>query len=74
MTTTTRTATLEALAERAGVDVRSYSPGDGVTRYRFFPRDSGNGYFGPANGLDTVLGLKAAVAWLEAFAAGRANH
>lgn len=40
---------------------RPHSPGDGVTRYRFFTNPK-NDYFGPENGIHTALGLKAA--WL----------
>ena len=36
----------------------TYSPGDGVTRYRFFEKPSD--YFGPENGTYTALGLKEA--------------
>ena len=52
----------------AGLIVRTWSPGDGVTRYRFFskPEADGQSYFGPANGVYTALGLKEA--W--AFVAG----
>ena len=47
--------------------VHTYSPGDGVTRYRFFHNaPAKQTYFGPANGAYTALGMKEAVA----FAAG----
>lgn len=58
---------LVADAERAGLCVRTYSPGDGVTRYRFFEgNDPKQSYFGPADGIYTALGLKEA----ETFVAG----
>ena len=66
----------------AGLILREYSPGDGVTRYRFFARhcndrdepghswecshDVHQSYFGPANGIYTALGIKDA----ETFLAG----
>jgi hypothetical protein len=61
----TRLQKLELDAHRAGFIVRTYSPGDGVTRYRFFriddcPKGVGQNYFGPANGTFTALGLKEA--------------
>ncbi len=55
----TRKQELAESAERIGLYVRTYSPGDGVTRYRFFTNPE-NDYFGPENGICTVLGLKAA--------------
>lgn len=54
-----------------GYTIETYSPGDGVTRYRFFknapPKQS---YFGPNNGVYTALGYKEA----EAFAQGLMNE
>jgi len=50
-------------AHEAGLNVRTCSPGDGVTRYRFFPKDDPSSYFGPSNGIHTVLGAKAALAY-----------
>ena len=60
-------------AAAAGLLVKTNSPGDGVTRYRFFvalgaaPNQS---YWGPANGIYTALGAKEAMA----FVWGRASH
>lgn len=49
-----------------GLFCRTYSPGDGVTRYRFFDqRDTS--YFGPANGMYTALGWKEAVTYATGF-------
>ena len=48
--------------------VRTYSPGDGVTRYRFFkgaPKEQS--YFGPKNGDATVLGIGAAETFADAL-------
>mgnify|MGYP003505936497 CR=1 FL=1 len=56
---------LNAAASKQGLYVAAYSPGDGKTRYRFFEsqvisRYPDQDYFGPANGLHTVIGAKAA--------------
>jgi hypothetical protein len=46
------------------VTVETYSPGDGVTRYRFFENASPKQtYFGPENGMYTALGFKEAVSF-----------
>jgi hypothetical protein len=59
----TRKGTIENL-ERAGYYLDTYSPGDGVTRYRFFKFEADgtrrNDYFGPGNGLFTALGWREA--------------
>lgn len=52
----TRFDELYEACEKAGFYVARYSPGDGVTRYRFFSEKSS--YFGPKNGDETVLGYK----------------
>jgi len=50
-----------------GYVIYTYSPGDGVTRYRFFKNASPKqDYFGPDNGIYTALGYAEA----EAFAQG----
>lgn len=51
-------------AEQQGLWVATYSPGDGVTRYRFFDKP-GNDYFGPGSGVCTELGLKRAHRFLR---------
>ena len=51
-------------AKTGGLYVASYSPGDGVTRYRFFDKP-GNDYFGPGSGVCTVLGIKKAWKYLQ---------
>ena len=65
----TRLHDLEDWAEMAGLVVRTHSPGDGVTRYRFF-RDSaptgegdGSDYFS-GFGCYTALGMKEALAFV----------
>ncbi len=56
-------------AQDVGLHVRTWSPGDGVTRYRFFT-DGNNGYFGPDNGIYTALGLAEACTFVRGFRAG----
>jgi hypothetical protein len=72
--TPTRKDELMRFAHDAGYHVETYSPGDGVTRYRFFDLAEMDrkgvsmremSYFGPLNGVDTVLGLAAAKKWLS---------
>ena len=47
-----------------GYSVETYSPGDGVTRYRFFHKaPAKQSYFGPDSGIYTALGMKEAVAF-----------
>ncbi len=58
---TTKDELREACAKKK-IYVRTYSPGDGVTRYRFF-KHAKNSYFGPENGQYTALGMKEAVTY-----------
>lgn len=60
----TRLEELQEHARSGGLYVATYSPGDGVTRYRFFDRP-GNSYFGPDSGICTTLGLKKAWRYLQ---------
>lgn len=54
-----------------GWKVFTWSPGDGVTRYRFFENPPVNQtYFGPDNGRYTALGLKRAHRFVEHVHAG----
>jgi hypothetical protein len=54
-----------------GYTVETYSPGDGITRYRFFRgAPAKQTYFGPDSGINTALGFKEAAA----FALGLANR
>lgn len=62
----TRVEELDQACRQAGCYVRTYSPGDGVTRYRFFTIKDGekeSTYFGPKNGDYTALGFKEALAY-----------
>lgn len=65
----TRLESLQESAREAGYYVGTWSPGDGVTRYRFFRladiKPDEQSYFGPANGVFTALGLKQARTWLS---------
>lgn len=62
--------TIREAAARVGLHVAAWSPGDGQTRYRFFV-NPGNDYFGPENGIKTVLGKKNALAFIEAYGHGK---
>lgn len=65
----TRLEELQEYARGVGLTVRTWSPGDGVTRYRFFDRPGpGQTYFGPASATYTALGLKDA--WNYAYGYG----
>lgn len=65
----TRIAQLRA-ALPEGWTVETWSPGDGVTRYRFFHKAPANqSYFGPNNGRFTALGFKEAEAIARGLAA-----
>jgi hypothetical protein len=58
---------LRSNAARVGLHFDTYSPGDGVTRYRFFlqPTD----YFA-GNGIYTALGKKEAETFVAGFVLG----
>jgi len=55
---------LQREARDRGFHVARWSPGDGLTRYRFFERP-GNSYSGPDNGVCTALGYAAALKFLH---------
>lgn len=72
------------LADACGVHVATWSPGDGMTRYRFTQHASGCeagaatycgclDYFGASgsSNLGTALGVKEAYTWLQGFRAAR---
>ncbi len=64
-----RKAEVERLAKEAGLTIRTHSPGDGVTRYKFFrlPVNPDQCYFGPENGIATCLGIAEASAWVDGY-------
>ena len=68
----TRYEELQDAAAEKGIWLATHSPGDGVTRYRFFA-NPGNSYFGPDNGIVTVLGSKKAWEFVEAYGWGRGS-
>ena len=70
----TRREELEQEALDVGLVLHTYSPGDGVTRYRFFPVNApaNQNYFGPANGIYTALGLKDARLFIETMRVAQA--
>lgn len=64
---------LNELAAKGDMFVRTYSPSDGITRYRFFHMqdiidsldidDEHQSYFGPKSGIYTALGIQEAIAF-----------
>lgn len=62
---------LVARAEDAGLTFSTWSPGDGMTRYRFFDDTALNSdYFG-GEPVQTCLGLREAEVWLRGYVAGK---
>lgn len=61
---------IKRLANLAGFDVHTYSPGDGVTRYRF---GHGDDYFSMQSSY-TALGASEALAYANGLADCRAYH
>jgi hypothetical protein len=58
-----------------GYAIYTYSPGDGVTRYRFFKNASPKqDYFGPDNGIYTALGYAEAEAFASGLVSESGNH
>jgi len=62
----TSTKQITDIAKYYGLDLFTYSPGDGVTRYRFAMAGRQDGYFG-GDGIVTLLGRKEARLWLLGF-------
>lgn len=62
-------------ARHLGLDVGTYSPGDGVTRYRAWERGTAHAYdyFSAPHPLYTALGLAEFRVWLAGYAAGRTS-
>ncbi len=68
----TRLQELQDYAKGVGLQVATWSPGDGTTRYRFFDKPGpSQTYFGPASGIYTALGLKDAWNYLYGYGAGK---
>ena len=55
---------LQEEARRHGLWLRKYSPGDGVTRYRFMRKNVS--YFAD-DGIFTALGISQAETWLSGY-------
>jgi hypothetical protein len=66
-----RRAALKDRAQRQGLRILTWAPGDGVTRYRFRAESDRAGYFGQDDGLGTAFGLREAEAWLDGYIAAR---
>lgn len=60
-------------ANQFGLHVETWSPGDGVTRYRFFSEPAD--YFGGSDNIKlyTALGIKEASTWLLGYIASQRN-
>lgn len=69
MTNLATKAKVTEQAREVGLYVATWSPGDGMTRYRFFAKPSD--YFGPENGIYTALGAKEAGTFIEGYAYGK---
>jgi len=54
------------VAKDHGLYISTYSPGDGLTRYRFFT-NADDDYFGPGNGIYTALGLAEARTFVRSW-------
>ena len=65
---TSRLDSLKREAARLNLYVGTYSPGDGLTRYRFFRSRGGKpiSYFSQ-DGVYTALGIKEAETWLSGY-------
>jgi hypothetical protein len=65
---TSRLDSLRREAARNNLYVGTYSPGDGLTRYRFFRSRGGKpiSYFSQ-DGVYTALGIKEAETWLSGY-------
>ena len=62
---------LRNLAAAVGLTLYTWSPGDGMTRYRFFTDHHATDYFG-SEAQFTALGLKEAGAFVRGFQVGKA--
>lgn len=62
---------VKRLSEATGVVMTTWSPGDGMTRYRFVKATEFPDYLGSSGSdvLGTCLGAKEAYAWLQGYRA-----
>ena len=61
---------LRSLAKEAGCYVAEWSPGDGVTRYRFYHGTQPRQYYDEVNPCYTALGYREALTYLHGRVAG----
>ena len=52
------------------IEVSTWAPGDGVTRYRFHALNAPHDYHADPHPLGTCLGVKKAIVWLHGYDAG----
>ena len=69
----TRRQHLESICGHAGLFIHTWSPGDGITRYRFFT-EPGQSYYGPKDGIYTALGIKEACNFAMAYKMGKQSQ
>ena len=65
----TKRTSIEELAALEGLHAATWSPGDGLTRYRFQTEDWG---YNASDGLFTALGRREAIVFLRGVRAGKA--
>jgi hypothetical protein len=68
---TERRRYLAGLAKYCYVNICTYSPGDGRTRFHFYPGDDHSEYFGPSTPMGYAIGLSEAIAWMEGYKRGK---
>ena len=70
----TRYQNLQLKAKQCGLSVAKWSPGDGMTRYRFYVtglyNDEGADYFALMNPTFTACGLGDAHTWVNGYRSG----
>lgn len=66
---TVKRESIEDKANRLGIGCATWAPGDGATRYRFFPTIDCDYHAGDE--LGTCLGRAEAHVWLNGYAAAR---
>ena len=64
---------MNAVLKRCNLDVFTYSPGDGLTRYKFAPKGWYGDYFVADVGAQ-ALGWKEAMVWLDGYEQALLNH
>lgn len=64
---------MDFVLKRCNLDVFTYSPGDGITRYKFAPKGLYEDYFA-AEPRTQALGWKEAMVWLDGYEQALLNH